>query len=326
MYPLYSLPLTAHLKSEQNGDGLRDNQAYGNIQLTGANAVGNGGFDAGLHTRNNTYMTNQDPNDFTVSGLGPAYETIDDAKKAARAAASTASNPIYASAVAGSQSQTQLVDNPVYAEANKKTVIENGAGKGHTDLSALNPVYSGIGSPPHSAGPPPPSYQPQSPAHSISPIPHSGPRPPPYQTQSPAHPISPVPLPSQGGSTFQYTDVSQHTSSAVPLPQQGGGLNRSHSSEQPVPPHLNPVYEEINQKQGVRLRSTVSVSSDHEQTLPLARNESYGLIASSSTTPLITSPPPSTLPQPVESPPPTSPRSVNSLPPTSPLPVDGTQV
>ena len=275
--------------------------------------MGNGGhdYDAGLRTRNNTYMTNQDPNDFTVSGLGPAYETIDDAKKAARAAASTAANPIYASAVAKSQSQTQLVDNPVYTEANKTPVAENGAGKGHTDVSALNPVYSGIGSPPHSAssGPPPPPYQPQSPAHPISPIPVLAP--------------VPVPLPSQNGSTFPYTHVSPHTASAVPLPQQGVPLNRAHSNEEPVPPV---IYEEINQKPGVRLRSAVSVSSDHEQTLPLARNESYGLIAASSTSPLITSPPPSTSPQSAISPPPTSPLSANGPPPTLPLPGEGTQV
>ena len=112
-------------------------------------------------------MTNQDANDFTVSELGPAYETIDDV----RAAASTAANPIYANA----------------------------------------------------------------------------------------------------------THVSPHTASAVPLPQQGVPLNSNEES----------VYEEIDQIPGVRLWSAVSVSSDHEQTLLLTRNESYGLIAASSTSPHI---------------------------------------
>ena len=57
--------------------------------------------------------------------MGPAYATIDDAKKTAeKAGATLASNPIYATAAPGGSqaklvngSKTNLVDNPVYSDA-----------------------------------------------------------------------------------------------------------------------------------------------------------------------------------------------------------------
>lgn len=255
-------------------NGLDENQAYGSIQLTGASAVPNGNPNNynSARKRDNTYITaEQDPNDFTISGVGPAYETIEDAKKAAKKASSTAANPIYASGMTGSQ--LHLADNPVYSETFKPPVNGTEERKCYMDMSALNPVYSGLGLPPQGAGSggPPPR------------LPTNFP----YQAVSPPPTLSP-PVSASQNEAFVYSDIPPSASIAVPLPQQTVVSNHSQSTENQVEPSLNPLYEEIVQERGTRVRTAVSLSSDHEQPgFPLGKNTSYGLLTDSPTAPLL---------------------------------------
>ena len=248
-------------------DELGGNQAYGGLQLTGAN-----GIDS--RSRNNTYIAKGN-GDITVSGVGPTYETIDDAKKAALEM--KASNPIYATANNGSQanliegSKTSLVPNPVYADPQNQNQSQNPA------VSALNPIYSGVGgnsTPISVVGGPAPCHNPEFPYVSDTPL-------------TPNH----VPQPSANG------DPSR-TNGRPPHSQSTGLLNQSESTDV-VPPYADPAYAyaEVRGYSGVRVRNAVSSSSDQEKQAPFRRNESYGMLTASAS-PLTTSPPP--LPPPLQ--------------------------
>ena len=251
--PLGIVPVVIRATNELNG-----NQAYGGIHLTGANP--------GMDSRSrNTYIAKEN-GDMTVSGMGPTYETIDDAKKAALEM--KASNPIYASANNGSQanliqgSKTNLVANPVYADPQNQN--QNPA------VSALNPIYSGVGnsSPISVIGGPPPRHNPEFP----------------YVSDTPLSPSS-VPEPSANG--------------GPPHTQSSELLNRSESTNV-VPPYADPAYAyaEVRGYQGARVRNAVSSSSDQEKQPPFRRNESYGMLTDGAS-PLTTSPPPP-LPPPLQ--------------------------
>ena len=232
-------------------DDLSTNNAYAGstYQPTGASANG-----INQRKRNNTYIDSEET-DLAVSGVGPAYETIDDAKKAAeKAGATLASNPIYAAATpAGSQAQlvngsnTNLVNNPVYSDANPNQ-------KAYSDVSALNPIYSGTTNPGQ--------------------VPVPGPRPPhnpgfPYKSDSPLSPHEfTVPQPSLSGSN-----------STMSQSQSANQLNRSQSTDV-VPPHTDPTYSyaEIRGHPSMRARNAVSTSSDQEKPAPVKKNESYGML------------------------------------------------
>ena len=254
-------------------DDLSPNNAYGgaNVHLTGANSNGLN------RTRNNTYINNDD-SDLTVSEVGPAYATIDDAKKAAeKAGATLASNPIYATAAPGGSqaklvngSKTNLVDNPVYSDANPSQKAK----MAYSDVSALNPIYSGTTNPsqapvpvPAPVGLPPP-HNPEFPYKSDSPL-------------SPSH-VFTVPQPSLSGSN-----------STVSQSQSANQLNRSQSTDV-VPPYHDPTYSyaEIRGHPSMRTRTTVSTSSEQEKPGPVKRNESYGMLASSMSPPTSPAPPP----------------------------------
>jgi len=224
-------------------DDLSNNHSYAGIQLTGATNPN--------RPRNNTYIDSNENGDLNFSGMGPAYETIEDAKKAAiDAGASLASNPIYAAAAPGSQStlataishttlvtngsQANLVDNPVYAD----TPQPNGKPNPYSDVSAMNPIYSGVGNAP-------------------TPIPiPTNPKPPGFPYKSESSPISPTVQASPN------IPVSPNQVNGYSTPV----INRSQSTD--IVPSFNEyAYAEVRGAVAMRPRNAVSTSSPENGSL-----------------------------------------------------------
>ena len=153
----------------------------------------------------------------------------------------------------------------------------------HTDVSALNPIYSGSGNPNQGPVPVPPPLGPRSPLNPGFPYTSSNsPTAPPYTF---------VPQPSLSGSTSQMSEA-----------QSANQLNRSQSTDV-VPPYKDPTYSyaEIRGHPSMRARNAVSTSSDQEKPAPVKRNESYGLLTTSMSPPTSPAPPPPQTDPPSES-------------------------
>ena len=292
--------------------------------------------------------------------MGPLYETINDKSRMGNgASARPVPNPVYGGEIVHSGSK--CADNPVYAEASEAQARGRGPTllsqvSTATDVSALNPVYSGVPDPhsPHSL----------SASYSLA---QGVPPPPPSQ--------SAVPQPSLGGAAvydetkLQYAtpDLSLHNGryttvvvnqGGVTLQQQysvpqysptlsssgaaaGGGAKRTYTNAPPQmvptdpdtgystlsrgdfvepPPGPMPIYEMIKVKD---TRPPVRPDGDG---VTLQTNTSYGLLlsdaasnasASPSHTPTPKSPTLSGSQAPPHSPPPTH----SPPPPHSPPPV-----
>ena len=127
MHNTYTLDLT-------NSEELKDNYSYGSAAILAENA-------GGIHARSNTYDYREDQ-----QGAVPLYETIPNAKMhiGNGASAQPVPNPVYGGEVVHPGSK--MAANPVYAEANgeqrhRATLLSQTSHT--TDVSALNPVYSG---------------------------------------------------------------------------------------------------------------------------------------------------------------------------------------
>lgn len=287
----------AHTLDLTGSEELKDNYSYGSAAILAENG-------GGIHARSNTYAYRDDQ-----QGAVPLYETIPNAKMGNGASAQPVPNPVYGGEVVHSDSK--MVDNPVYAEANgeqrhRGTVLSQTSHT--TDVSALNPVYSGsvvplsplsgsfsqVDQPTQSAVPQPSpggggsryELKLASPAQYANPNEIANDR---YTSGPGNSEQSPYALPQEspavppkrgaamGGATAaegsRYTNT---TGQPIPTNPETGYSTLSRENIVEPPPGPSPVYETIKVKD---TRPPVRPDSDG---VTLQTNKSYGLLMSDS--------------------------------------------